>query len=558
MEKTLTINISGWVFNINEDAYKKLTEYFKNLKAYFKKQQGGDEIVSDIESRIAELFKEKSQEQDVVIDIASVEAIMKTMGQPYQMEEDDEDDSDYQQANTHSKSRKKLFRDPINAHIGGVSSGLGQYINLDPIIIRILFVFLLLPGGLGIILYAILWILIPEASTTSDRIRMEGKKVNVENIENKVREEATYLKERLSDFSEEAIDVYKKTGPARRYGLKRLESFFQSLGKITLRILKFLLGLILFINGVGLLIGFSMFFFNWIPGLHFDTFFVNGMSLPSFLNSYIFDSKYTVITLISLTVVVLIPIIMLIFHGFRFLFNIKRNKMLGTIAWQSWVVALIISLGMSYSTIRAYKSHAMEITSHHFEQVQSDTLHIKLNTASYYQNVLSSDQKTIISQDFNFPILHDNQFYGEPKLEILNSDKHDFEMKLYRSANGKDEEEANKNIQKLRYTFDIDSTGIILDPYYTLLANEKWRNQDVVLKLYIPTGKAISIDRNLRKHLRLRYFWRDKLYANKENTSYWIANEDSFVKEITVKNHQDEMINDSIIVVDTVQTTISE
>jgi phage shock protein PspC (stress-responsive transcriptional regulator) len=518
MEKTLTININGWVFNINEDAYEKLTEYFKNLNGYFKKQDGGDEIVADIEARIAELFRDLTKDKENLVSIKEVEEVINIMGEPYQM--DDADDASYEPRTDNKKFKRKLFRDPLNAHIAGVASGLGKYIKLDPIIIRIIFIVLIPSGGLGIILYAVLWILIPEAATTSDRIKMEGKKVNVENIENKVREETEYLKTKLNDFSEEAKDAYHRSQPIRKLGIQKLEASFRVLGKIVVRILKFLLGLILLLTGIGFLITFAIFFFNWVPSLEFDSFFVNGLSLPAFLDSFILDTKYSLIAVIAIVILLLIPIVMLIFNGIRFLFNLKRKKLVGNIAWQGWLVALIVSLGLSYGSIRSFKSDAIQITSHRFDQLQSDTLSINLNTVGYYQDIVSSDNH-VISQDDQYLLLQDGLFYGVPSLEILSTDKPDFEMKLYSSASGKDEDEAYKNIQGFNYLFKKDSMGILLDPYFKLDDYSFYRNQDLKIKIYIPEGKSICLDKRIRKHFRLRYFWKGRLNSCKEEKCYW-------------------------------------
>ena len=547
MEKTLTININGWVFNINEDAYNLLTEYFKKLKEYFSKQEGGNEIVADIEARVAELFKEKMDEKETVINIKHVEEVMKTLGQPYEMEEDmDAEETHEDERKWHKKSGKKLFRDPDHSHIAGIAGGLGKYLNLDPVFLRIAFLLLIPAGGTGLILYIILWILIPEAASTSDRIRMEGKKVNVENIENKVREEASYLKDRLSDFSEEAIGVYHKTGPARRQSLKNIESIFKTSGKIILRVLKFILGLVLFLNGIGLLIGFAILFFNWIPGLDFDTFFIEGLSLPTFISTYLLDTKYTIITLIAITTLAFIPIVMLVFNGVRFLFNIKRNKLVGTIAFQVWLVALIISLGMSYTTFTAFKKDAINITSHSLGKINSDTLNINVRTDTYYQNIVESDQKTVLTQDDNFPILHDGMFYGKPRIEILVSDKDKFEMKLYTSASGHSEDEALAHIKNTDYIFLIDSTGILLDPYFGIEKESHWRNQDVRIKIFVPEGKYVSIDKRIYKHFRLKYAWRRHLENNKEKASYWTAHDGDFIN-----------ISDYLKAQDTIQKTDS-
>ncbi len=539
MEKTLTINISGWVFNINENAYDKLTQYFKKLNAHFKKEDGGDEIVADIEARIAELFKERTPEQISVITIEDVDDIMKIMGQPYEMEEESSDET-FESNNHFNKFKKHLFRDPINAHVAGVASGLGKYFNLDPIIIRIIFVILVTTGGIGILIYIGLWLLMPEAASTNDRIRMEGKKVNVKNIESKVKEETEYLKDRLNDFSEEAMGVYHKTGPARKVGLQKIESFFKGFGRITLRVLKFILGLVLFINGVGLLVGFGILYLNLIPELEFDGFLIQGMSFPAFMSNYIIANEYASITLTALSVLVLIPIVMMVFHGIRFLFNLKRNRTVGTIAWQAWVVALIVSLGMSYTTIRAYHKDAINITRYDFEEVKSDTLNIRLNTNSYYQDIFSSDNKTVISQDNNHPVLHDNEIYGEPRLQIIEHDKEDFILKVYKTANGKNEEEANTNLENTFYEFNIDSTGILLDPYFKLSEGSKWRSQEIELKLYVPEGKTIMIDKNIRRHFRMHYKWRRKLYKHKSRDSYWVLQNENFEEAVLIDAPQED------------------
>ena len=533
MEKTLTININGWVFNINEDAYNLLTEYFQNLTKYFSKEEGGAEIVSDIEARVSELLKEKMPENETAINISQIHEIMDVLGQPYEMGTDDDEEEKFENTE-HIKGKRKLFRNPENSHIAGVAAGIGTYLGIDPIFIRIAFLLLILSGGAGIILYIALWILIPIALSTSDRIRMEGNKVDIKNIEKKVKEEAAYISDRLSDFSTEAKDVYQKTKPARRISAQKIEEFFKNMGKITVRVLKFLLGLILFMTGVGFLIPFAIFSFNWVPGLEFDTFSVHGISLPEFLSIYLFDTKHTIILLSSLIITLLIPISMLIFNGIRFLFNTKRKKIVGTIAFQIWLAALIITLGFSYTTFTAFSNDALNITSHGFKNMNSDTLFVKLNTKSYFQNVMTSDQKTVISQDENFPILRDGVFYGEPNLSVLPSGNNDFKFKLFLSASGHGEDEANKNIQKISYTFDIDSSILILDPYYKLIESEKWRNQEVRIEIFVPENRVISIDSNIPRYLKMNYDWRTKFGKTKTKETFWQQKDNQFIKPMPV------------------------
>ena len=525
MEKTLSININGWVFNINEDAYHLLSEYFENITKYFSKEEGGTEIVSDIEARVAELLKERINESETAVNIQQIQEIMEIMGQPYEMETDAEDTTGEASNSTHIGSRK-LFRDTDNSHIAGVAAGLGTYFKLDPIFIRIAFLLMIFTGGVGVILYIALWILIPEAASISDRIRMEGKKVDIKNIEDKVKEEAAYLSDRFSEFSSEAKDAYHKTKPVRREGAKKAEEIIKTLGRIMLRILKFLLGLILFLTGVGLLIPFVIFFFNWVPGLEFDTFMVHGISLPQFLASYLFDTKHTLILLSTLTISLLIPIIMLIFNGIRFLFNFKRKKIVGSIAVQIWLAAFIITLGFSYTTLTAFKSDAINITHYDFDEMNSDTLYIKLNKQSYFQDIVTSDQKTVLSQDENFPILHNGEFYGEPRLRIRPSDNDSFKLKIFYSASGHKDEDAHRNIQKIEYVFDIDSSMLVLDPYFKLKPEEKWRDQEVKIELFVPANHYISIESTIPKYLKMNYEWRSRI--RKTKASYWVLEDGKF------------------------------
>jgi phage shock protein PspC (stress-responsive transcriptional regulator) len=531
MEKTLTINISGWVFNISEEAYEKLTQYFNTLKKYFKNKEGSEEIVADIEARIAELFKERIANQNAVIIKTHVEEVIGIMGQPFEMD-DEEADTANDYSYSKSKTSKSLFRDTQSGHIAGVASGLGKFLNLDPIILRIIFLLLVPTGGAGIIIYLVMWVLIPEAKTTSDRIRMEGKKVNIKNIEDKVKEETDYLKGRINEFSEEAKDIYRKTAPARKHGLRGVESMLKFIGRFLLRVLKILLGFVLFIYGLGLLIGFAMLAFNWIPSLEFDSFSIYGMSLPSFLNSYVMESSYGILAIIALSIVIFIPIVMMIFHGIRFLFNLKRNKTVGKVAWQSWVLALIVAFGISYTTITSFKEEKVVITKHELPKLKSDTLQLRINTNKYYANVLSSDKKTVLTQDRNIPILRDGVFYGEPTLRILNSDNQSYYLKLYQRSRGNDEVRAEENIYQIKYNFLIDSMGIVLDPYFFLKKEAKWRAQDVEIRIYLPDNKAIMIDKNIRKHFNLSYFWSNALYRQRGDFSYWINNNGKFEKSV--------------------------
>jgi len=198
MKKTFTINISGSLFHIEEDAFEKLQDYLLRLNQYFSSQTGGQEILQDIEARIAELFQEKITEKQEAVTNDWVEEIMARMGKP----EDFMDSEKKQSAENSSselkgeKTRKRLYRDTENRILGGVCSGMSAYFNADPVIIRVLFVALVFLGvGISIVIYLILWIVVPKATTTAQRLEMRGEEPTIYNIQKTIQEEVKEVKE---------------------------------------------------------------------------------------------------------------------------------------------------------------------------------------------------------------------------------------------------------------------------------------------------------------------------------------------------------------------------
>lgn len=192
MKKTLTVNLGGTVFHIDEDAYRLLDNYLCNLKVHFRKQEGAEEIVDDIENRISELFGEKINAGSQVINIADVEEVISRVGKPEDFDDEPASGSSSEQKGnsfdtnaqgTHTTYRHRLFRNPDNRILGGVASGIAAYLDWDVTLVRVLFICLLfVPYCPMLFLYIIAWIVIPEARTATDKLHMRGEAVTVENI----------------------------------------------------------------------------------------------------------------------------------------------------------------------------------------------------------------------------------------------------------------------------------------------------------------------------------------------------------------------------------------
>jgi len=257
MKKTININLAGFVFYIDEDAYEALQKYLNNIRTYLGNTEGKDEIIDDIESRIAELFSEKQKQ---VITLTEVNEVIEVMGQPedYMSEEEPEEKKSYQQ------SSKRLYRDPDSTVLGGVCSGVGHYLNIDAVWIRLIFLAMVW-SGVSILFYFILWAIIPKAETTAQKLEMKGKAATFNNIEDYVRKGYENVKD---DFKN--VDL-KGAGEKAKQGASGFSAFlgelisklFSALSKLLsfiANILGKLLGVIILITTVALIIALTVSF----------------------------------------------------------------------------------------------------------------------------------------------------------------------------------------------------------------------------------------------------------------------------------------------------------
>jgi phage shock protein PspC (stress-responsive transcriptional regulator) len=185
MKITVSINLGGYSFNIDEDAYAELKRYLRNLELHFAGEESSAEILSDIEARMAEIFKTKLTSYKQVINIADINQVISVLGTP-------EDISDNEGPTARDKFSSpgyhRMFRDTDHRAIGGVCAGISAYWNIELWLVRLIF-FVLAMMGVGILIYLILYIVLPEARTTAEKIAMKGNPVNIHNIKDSVKQE---------------------------------------------------------------------------------------------------------------------------------------------------------------------------------------------------------------------------------------------------------------------------------------------------------------------------------------------------------------------------------
>jgi len=250
MKKTININLAGFVFYIDEDAYETLQKYLNNIRTYLGNTEGREEIIDDIESRIAELFSEKQKQ---VITLEEVNEIIEVMGQPEDyMTEEEFEETTFQQPN------KRLFRDPDNTVLGGVCSGVGHYLKIDAVWIRLIFLAMLW-SGLSILFYFVLWAIIPKAETTAQKLEMKGKAATLSNIEDYVRKGYENVKDDFKNVDIKGAGEKAKRGASGFFAFlgELISKLFSALGKILsfiASILGKLLGVIILVITVALII----------------------------------------------------------------------------------------------------------------------------------------------------------------------------------------------------------------------------------------------------------------------------------------------------------------
>jgi phage shock protein PspC (stress-responsive transcriptional regulator) len=347
MKKTVTANISGMIFHIDDDAFEKLNKYLESLRSHFSKEDGGDEILSDIESRIAEMFQEKTASRKEVVTLNDVDDIISQLGQPGQIDGDEKDEKQStEQAKTEEKSEPKydrreerrLYRDPDNKYIAGVASGLASYFNIDPTWVRIAFVVFTFFYGFGPLAYLIMWIVVPRAETTAEKLSMKGERVNVSNIEKSIKEDLKDLKVQFEKFSEENFGKSKKKGAEVKRSEDKLEIAILSFFRVVFKIFAIVFGLAFMIAGItALSLLIFSFFSESATALNLPYF----LSIPGFLSMFINEPWVANVAMVGIALVVGLPLIMIISAGAGLTFRLRsKSRFWPAFSFTLWLIGL--------------------------------------------------------------------------------------------------------------------------------------------------------------------------------------------------------------------------
>ncbi|TKC00347.1 PspC domain-containing protein [Pedobacter cryophilus] len=491
MNKTIIINISGVIFHIEEDAYEMLKNYMNEIKRHFSSYQDNFEIITDIENRIAEMFTELlEKESKQVIVTADVVLVTSKMGNTEDFGDDNASDFEPNPTADPIENKRKLFRDIDDRVIGGVCSGVGHYFGIEARWIRIAFFVLFIFYGFGLFPYLLLWIIMPKAVSRTDKMEMKGEKINLQAFQKNVEEELQAVTHNISKAHEYAKPGLGRLGSFIRDVVTGLLKFLGGTGKLILKIIGVLIitfvGFLLIAAFIALLV-----FLGYAGNTDVSTIFPINALTPA-LRPAIYVCAFLVI---------FIPLLGIILFIIRVLFNSRKlTRTIGFSLLMTWVLALAVGIFCIAKNATDFKEEASF----------SEATGLKTNTQNIYY--LQMGEERTIQEDFvdgnRTKIItitgNDRDFDTPNRVDI---DLHLVESgtptltKTY-SARGKNFDMALRNARQIEYYYTQKDSLLVFDSHSELKEGSLWRNQEVRLKLNIPIGTVLYI----QKQFASRFF----------------------------------------------------
>ncbi|MCK5170720.1 MAG: PspC domain-containing protein, partial [Bacteroidales bacterium] len=410
MKKTVKINISGVIFHLDEDAYQILQNYLTAINQRFASSEEGKEIISDIEHRIAEILQSKLSEQKQVISKEDIDEVIEIMGRPEDFESEEESNGkDYHQ---YEKSSKRLYRDPDNRILGGVCSGIANYLNIDPLIIRILFLVLLFAFGVIAIIYIVLWALLPAAYTTAQKLDMRGEKFNISDIEKNVRKEYETVKDNFKNFKNSKD--YNRTRNFFESIIYAIGAFFRFIFKFVVAVI----GLALVVAGVGFLIGLTGTLIIGEPFMPWNNIFIDDhVIFTDMIHSFVDPNTIWIVTICAV-LVVFIPLVAIIYGGFKLLLGLRpHDRPIAGIGFVAWLLSLIVLVVIIGTQVKHYSISVKEDHKIYVEEPANKTLYLKalddksLATSKFY--IFDSEFQIMYDED------DEKHLYAFPEIDII-------------------------------------------------------------------------------------------------------------------------------------------
>lgn len=576
MKKVININFQGRVVPIEETSYEMLKQYVDSLRNYFAKEEGKDEIINDIESRIAELFNEKLKAGAFCITDEDVSQILNNMGRPQDFAEVDEEgdarsgpayeseaEPNYQSANRRTKT---LYRDEDNRIAGGVCSGLAAYFNIEPVIVRLIFVVfaaasfipyivlwaflpkssnlingvrkrlyrnpddkmiagvcsglasyfninvwipralfllpfisILLRNGIfdlpnfvsftfspgSMLVYIILWLTIPEANTTAEKLEMKGEKVDLNSIKNSVVEEMKGVQERMRKVGKEAKDVIvEKTGKAGPEITQAVKRSSAGIGGVILFLVKAFAYFIVSIVALALVIGlFSI--------------AVASIGIFPVLKAYILNGNWQIMSAWGTLIFFIgVPVIGIITWIIRRVARARRGSTFMRYSFIAlWVIGWFFLITLLASVSQDFKSRS---------RANVDVVELSNPSVNSLELLPFPNAKYAHNLNFRFEpfagLDEDTMILNNVKYHIVRSTSDSFEITIARMSRGRSMSEASQRADAIQFSMMQQDSFVYADRGIAITPASKFRNQYVDITIAVPVGKTIRLSKALGQY----------------------------------------------------------
>lgn len=614
MKQVININFHGTIVPIETTAYDMLKGYIESLNKHFANEEGKEEIINDIESRIAELFQERLKKGATCITDDDLNAIIDSMGRVEDFEKEEgtaapnDDTSKKQQGSSAAFAQaagpKKLFRDENNKVLGGVCAGLANYFNIDIAIVRIIFVILLFSGigfltyiimwiavpssaslqiggprkklyrdtddkwiagvcsGIGnyfgispwiprilfllpflsfisrwghwgglwnfgdvvrftfsptsLIIYIILWIVIPEAFTTTEKLEMKGEKVDVDSIKNSVMEEMKTAGKKAQSFGKELAGTVNEKASAVAGDVQQLAKKHKGgVGDVIAMIAKIFAYFIVGIVGItliGLLIA------------------LIGLSAKIFpLKDFLLDGGWqTAFAWGTLFFFIAVPVIAILTWIVRKIAKSKSNSRMLRLTFISlWIVGWACFMLLLSSVNRDFKSYS-KLPEEQVTLSNAKVNKLVISTTAPGEKI-SKRYRWSRFDSFEEFLQEDTISIQNIKLEFEKSPNDSFQVSVLKQARGNTREFANRLADKIAFNIKQADSMLVLDKGIEVNKTDKFRNQSVIVVVYVPVGKQVRVNSNFYKRLYFNGFTNIDDYERGENyysDSRWQAGVD--------------------------------
>lgn len=481
MKKSFSVNIGYRLFNIDEDAYDRLNRYLDNVKSSLD-AEASDEVIKDIEIRIAELLSERINASKEVIVLADVEYVISELGEPEQIGDFSEEKESKQQT---SRNDRRLFRDPDERIFGGVCSGLAGFFGIDALWVRIAFVVLTIFGGSGILIYLVLWLVVPVAGTSAEKLQMKGRKVNVSNLSDRVRDEFDQVR---NSFRKKKGNPQTQAHTAKTGGSVIESDAFRSL----MYIFGAIGGFFLIAFSLMFLAGFSLSFFADISYLVHSSDL--GIS-ASFCDVIFFITTSRFIGWLSVLTILFfvgIPLISMLILGLKLIFRFRfPMKWYNRIASSLWGISFIALAALVIYHVVYYSNSANESKTIVLPRSEK-TIEVSLSgkTPDVFNSVASADPHWYFSDNNgNMQLLLQSEIELKPELYDSNT------RIVAHLRNAGD----LTTLAFSEWVPQVQDSSKIIVPKWMPSGQGSFHLSEV--EIYIPVGTAISLSTEMRQVL---------------------------------------------------------